>query len=107
MTDEARMPTTTDLNTIAARVENSTDATRGEPLATRAQKRKVELQAALEKLGAGQLRARTDIELAVASIDALLSGDPDHLSHSTSAELNRLLEASKHLAESTPPTERA
>jgi hypothetical protein len=37
-----------------------------------------------------------------ASIDALLTGDVDHLSDTTAAELSRLLESSKHLAEVHP-----
>lgn len=82
--------------------ENSTDATRGEPLAMRAQKRRLELEQALEKLPVEDKRARTDIKLAVTSIDALLTGDIDHLSDSTAAELSRLLENCKHLAELNP-----
>jgi hypothetical protein len=86
----------------AKHVENSTDATRGEPLAMRAQKRKLELERALEKRPAEDVRARNDINVAVASIDALLTGDVDHLSDATAAELSRLLESSKHLAEVNP-----
>ena len=83
-------------------VENSTDATRGEPLAMRAQKRKLELERALEKHPAEDVRARNDISVAVASFNALLTGDVDHLSDATAAELSRLLESSKHLAEVNP-----
>ena len=83
-------------------VENSTDATRGEPLAARAQKRRAELAKALELLPAEELRARNDIEIAMSSLDALLTGDVDHLSDVTAADLSRLLEGSKHLAEVTP-----
>ena len=60
-------------------VENSTDATRGEPLAMRAQKRRLELAKALEGLPADELRARQEIELTMASIDSLLTGDLEHL----------------------------
>jgi hypothetical protein len=94
-------PTPEQLPAMPKRVENSTDATRGEPLAMRANKRKVELEAALAKLPAGD-RARGDIENAVASIDALLTGDVDNLAEATAAELSRLLEGSKHLAEIAP-----
>jgi hypothetical protein len=80
-------------------VENSTDATRGEPLAMRAQKRKVELEAALATVPADEQRARNDIEVAIGSLNALLTGDVDHLAETTAADLNRLLENSKHLAE--------
>jgi hypothetical protein len=80
-------------------VENSTDATRGEPLAMRAQKRKAELEAALAKLPADAQRARGDVETAIGSIAALLTGDVDHMAEATAADLSRLLENSKHLAE--------
>lgn len=86
----------------AKHVENSTDATRGEPLAMRAQKRKLELERALERQPAEDVRARNDINVAVASINTLLTGDVDHLSDATAAELSRLLENSKHLAEANP-----
>jgi cell division septum initiation protein DivIVA len=90
------------------RVENTTDATRGEPLAMRAEKRKRELELALAKLPVEDQRARTDIETAVASIKGLLTGDTEHLSAATAAELSRLLESSKHLAEVHPaPRSRA
>ena len=87
---------------MRAHLENSTDATRGEPLAVRAQKRRAELATALEKLPVGELRARNDIELALSSIDELLTGDLVRLSDVTAADLNRLLERTKHLAETTP-----
>jgi hypothetical protein len=106
MTDEAQTPPTTEPAVLANHVENSTDATRGEPLLVRAQKRRVELQAACEKLGVEE-PARKAIELAVASIDALLLGDAAHLSHATSAELSRLLETSKHLGETAPTNDNA
>ena len=83
-------------------VENSTDATRGEPLAVRAQQRKAELAIALEKTPADRLRERSDIEIAMASVDELLTGDPDHLTDATAAELSRWLEHTKHLAETAP-----
>ena len=86
---------------------NSTDATRGEPLTLRARKRRAELEMALEKLPAYQLRARSDIELALASVDAMLTGDLDTLSDATSVELNRWLEHTKHLAEETPRMRRS
>jgi len=102
MTDNTSDPTVPEQQpAMPARVENSTDATRGEPLAMRARKRKVELVAALAKLPAGD-RGRGDIENAVASIDSLLTGDADHLAGTTAAELSRLLEGSKHLAETAP-----
>ena len=101
MTDEAETPPTTEPAIGADHVENSTDATRGEPLAIRAQKRKLELQAAGEKLGVEE-PARRAIDLAVATIDSLLLGDAAHPSHATSVDLSRVLERSKHLGETAP-----
>jgi hypothetical protein len=83
-------------------VENTTDATRGEPLAMRAQKRKLELEKALDKLPPEDMRSRNDINVAVSTIAALLTGNVDQLSDTTAAELSRVLESSKHLAEVTP-----
>jgi hypothetical protein len=60
----------------AAHGDNGADATRGEPLALRAQKRKDELEVALQKLPEDELRARDDIELELTSVDALRTGDP-------------------------------
>jgi hypothetical protein len=87
--------------------ENSTDATQGEPLAVRAQKRRAELERALAKLPTGELRARNDIELAMNSFDELLTGDLERLSDTTGAAINRLLENTKHLAETPAKGHRA
>ena len=90
-----------------ARVENTTDATRGEPLAVRAQKRRAELAAALQEVPADERRARGDIELALTTVDGLLTGDIEKLSHATASQLSRWLEHTKHLAEVTPATRRS
>ncbi len=79
--------------------ENTTDATRGEPLAARAQQRRAELATALGKIPEDQTRARRDIEQALAAVDVLLAGDPDHLTDASAADLSRWLELHKHLAE--------
>ena len=79
-------------------MENSTDITRGQPLALRAMKRKAELEAALDDLPADQLTARSDIELVINSLSQLLTGDVDHLPDAVAADLNRVLENNKHLA---------
>ena len=103
MSDKTPVPTKSAKPTRPLKsAENSTDATRGEPLAMRAQKRKLELERALEKRPAEDVRGRNDINVAVASFNALLTGDVDHLSDTTAAELSRLLESSKHLAEVNP-----
>jgi len=78
---------------------NTTDATQGEPLAVRARARRKELAAALAKLPADRARERGDIELALTTVDNLLTGDPKHLSDATGGDLNKWLEGTKHLAE--------
>ena len=83
-------------------IENSTDATRGEPLAMRARMRKAELEIARDKLPASAVRMRMDIELALESVNALLTGDTTKLSDATASELSHWLEHTKHFAEKTP-----
>ncbi|HEU4732484.1 MAG TPA: hypothetical protein VFT22_31530 [Kofleriaceae bacterium] len=90
-----------------AHAQNTTDATRGEPLAVRAQKRRAELDAALQKLPPDELRARGDIELALSTVDGLLTGDVEKLSDATASGLSRWLEHTKHLAEVTTTTRRS
>lgn len=81
--------------------ETTSDATRGQPLALRAQKRKAELEAALDKLSETERRARNDIGLAISTVDSLLTGDLEHLPDVVAADLDRWLERTKHLAETT------
>ena len=85
-----------------SRVENTTDATRGEPLATRALKRKAELEAILATIPADRVNERNDIDTAIATVSGLLTGDVEHLGRRTGEELSRWLEQSKHLAEQAP-----
>lgn len=99
------MPTTTPPSPNPAQVENTTDASRGEPIIVRALARKAELEEALQVLPIGEQRARTDIELALAALGEHLSGDLEHVPHTTAAEVSRWLEATKHLAERTPHEE--
>jgi hypothetical protein len=89
------------MTTKASHVENTTDATRGEPLVLRAQKRKAELEAALDEIPEGERRARDDIGQAIASVDSLLTGDLEHLSDIVARDLNGWLERTKHLAITT------
>ena len=51
---------------VPVRVENTTDATRGEPIVSRARTRKAELEKAHDLLPSTKLRALGDIELALA-----------------------------------------
>jgi hypothetical protein len=78
---------------------NSTDATRGEPLAWRAKARQTELEELLACTPESDARTRADIEHALASVSELLTGDNDHLSEATAAAINRWLEGSKHIGE--------
>ena len=85
-----------------ARVENSADATRGEPLARRALQRKAELERALEALPAHDLRARTDIAIALKVAEEMLADEVEHLAGTTAATMSQWLERCKHLAEMSP-----
>jgi hypothetical protein len=87
---------------LEARSENSTDASRGEPIVIRAMKRKAELEAALTLLPVEDTLARNDIEHVLGSFESLLTGDLKALSSLTASDLSRLLEINKHLAETTP-----
>jgi hypothetical protein len=87
------------LKPIQAKPENSTDGTRGEPLARRALARRIELQQLLEKTPAAEIRLRDDINAALSAVAGMLTGDTAHLSDTTGAELNRWLESAKHLGE--------
>lgn len=77
---------------------NSTDATRGQNLRARVETRKQELELALSTLGPDD-RARADIELALAEVSGLLTGDLDHIPYVVAVELNRWLESNKHVNE--------
>jgi hypothetical protein len=82
--------------------ENTTDATRGQPLALRAQKRSAELEALVLDLPAGDM-LRSEIDLALSAVSQLLTGNLDDLAATTAVELNRWLENTKHLGEVTAP----
>ena len=87
-------------------VENTTDATRGQPLATRARMRRAELEEVLRLLSDDRLLMRTDLEMALAEVDQWLAADVEHVSYVTAGELSRWLERTKHLAEVTPRAQR-
>jgi hypothetical protein len=91
------------------RFENTTDATRGEPIGLRAQKRRAELQDLLWQLPEAERSIRSDISIALAEADQLLTGDSDHPSYVTAANLSLWLERTKHIAEAAPdaPRERS
>ncbi|HEY4239191.1 MAG TPA: hypothetical protein VGM88_05220 [Kofleriaceae bacterium] len=81
--------------------QNTTDATRGQPLAERVITRKNELEEALANFdddGSAALTIQREaLELAIASANQMLTGDLDNLSDPVSVDMNRWLEANKHL----------
>jgi hypothetical protein len=84
---------------LSCEIRNSTDATRGQPLAARILARKDELEDALADLGPHDLLLRTAIETALATVYALMTGDIAHPSDVVARDLNRWLERNKHLAQ--------
>ena len=83
-------------------IRNSTDATRGQPLAARVLRRKDELEDALANLGPHDVLMRQAIETALATIYTLMTGDLAHPSDVVARDLNRWLERNKHLAQDIP-----
>jgi hypothetical protein len=86
---------------LNSEITNSTDATRGQPLAARVLHRKDELEDALANLGPHDVLLRQAIETALATIYTLMTGDIAHPSDVVAADLNRWLERNKRLAQDT------
>ena len=84
---------------LNCRIENTTDATRGQPLAARVLARKNELEDALADCSPHDVLLRTALETALATIYSLLTGDIAHPSEVVARDLNRWLERNKHLAQ--------
>jgi hypothetical protein len=80
-------------------IQNSTDATRGQPLADRILQRKSELEDALADLTPREVLLRQAIETALATVYQLMTGDLAHPSDVIARDLNRWLERNKHLAQ--------
>lgn len=80
-------------------IRNTTDATRGQPLADRVLRRKDELEEALADLELHDVLLRQAIETALATVYALMTGDLAHPSDVVARDLNRWLERNKHLAQ--------
>lgn len=80
------------------KIENSTDATRGQPLAARVLARKAELEDALADCGPHEMLRRTALETALATVYALITGDLAHPPDVIARALNDWLERNKHLA---------
>jgi len=84
---------------MSAKLENSVDATRGQPLAARILARKNELEDALAELGRHDATERQAIETALATVYLLMTGDLAHPSDVVARDLNRWLERNKHLGQ--------
>lgn len=80
------------------KIENTTDATRGQPLAARVLARKAELEDALADCGPHEVLRRTALETALAAVYALMTGDLAHPPDVIARALNDWLERNKHLA---------
>jgi hypothetical protein len=84
---------------MGGRLENTTDSTRGQPLALRILARKDELEDALAELGSHHTLVRQAIETALATVYSLMTGDLAHPSDVVARNLNAWLERNKHLAQ--------
>ena len=93
--------------TLSQRLDNTTDATRGQPLWARVLARKDELEDALAELGPHDAIERAAIETALATVYALMTGDLAHPSDVVAHSLNRWLERNKHLAQDITRRQRA
>jgi len=79
------------------RIENTTDATRGQPLAARVLARKAELEDELADCGQHEALRRTALETALAGVYSLITGDLAHPPDVIARALNNWLERNKHL----------
>ena len=84
---------------LSTRLENSVDATRGQPLAARILARKNELEDVLAELGPHDRVERQAIETALATVYLLMTGDLAHPSDVVARDLNLWLERNKHLGQ--------
>lgn len=84
---------------LDGKLTNTTDATRGQPLAARVLARKDELEDALADCGRHDSVLRHAIETALATVYSLMTGDLAHPSDVVARDLDRWLERNKHLAQ--------
>ena len=82
---------------LSDRLENTVDATRGQPLADRVLARKIELEDALADLGSHDLIEREAIEEALHALYFLLPGDIAHPSPHVGKALSEWLERNKYV----------
>ena len=83
---------------LSGGLDNSTDATRGQPLWARVLARKNELEDALADLGPHDAAERSAIETALTTVYALMTGDLAHPSDVVARGLSDWLERNKYLA---------
>jgi hypothetical protein len=79
------------------RIENTTDALRGQPLAARVLARKIELEDALADVGPHEHARRDAITTALTGVYALMTGDLAHPSNVVARALSTWLERNKHI----------
>ncbi len=79
------------------KIETSTDATRGQPLALRVLARTDELEHALADCGPSQILRRVALQAALATVHALMTGDLGNPPPGTARALHAWLERNKHL----------
>ena len=82
---------------LSDRLENTVDATRGQPLAARVLARKIELEDALADLGSHDLIEREAIEEALHALYFLMPGDIAHPAPNVGRALSDWLERNKHV----------
>lgn len=78
---------------------NSVDATTGQPMIARVLSRKAELEAIRQTLHETDLQTLSDIDVALQTIDGLLTGDHANIPPVVVADMSKWLERSRHLAE--------
>src|SRR5512146_1009931 len=81
---------------LGTQMENTVDATRGQPLAARILARKDELEDALAELGPYDTVERQAIESALSAVYMLMTGNLAHPSTAVAYELNRWLARTKY-----------
>lgn len=81
------------------RHENSVDATTGQPIVERVLAHKLALETKLASLPERERTTRADIEIALATISELLTGDLTDVPRVVTADMNRWIERTKHLAD--------
>ncbi|HMG54598.1 MAG TPA: hypothetical protein VK601_13970 [Kofleriaceae bacterium] len=82
----------------AEKTQNTTDATRGQPLAARVLARKIELEDALADCSCYDMMRRTMLATALATVYSLMTGNLAHPPDVIGRALNNWLERNKHLA---------